>query len=275
MSTALSKPGTLNPLVLRIPPNVALELGYDLYLADAEGEGEYTRKQAQQSVEDFNQTAKRFQPGTAEHAYIAQLRMAAVSLGAGIGRLKKTLAAGLKVGDLEMNLFVDSFKKEQQIGGLLTTGLKLVVLCGFSLALAFTVLSMIVPYAPEGSRVSGIDQNHASLMFALGSAMFGYWWRGWWNGGKVSKAFKTFKESIAGPHAQYRDDVRKEYRIAAETAYNAWLQMAPDIEPLVTKAFQRLLCEKPDDPAPPDENGHGPTETEDFAAKMTRLVDHQ
>lgn len=219
-----------------IGPELAIEVGYNLYLLDACSEGSALRKSAETAVQQFNRIAEAFLGGTQEGLYIQKLRMAANSLARGIARRKQILKKREGAAEQKKTDMVVKIAQTEKLAGILRGGFQLLLLGGFGYALvkAFFAIPALA------ASVEGLEEQFASLASALGVALIGSFFKSWFMTRRILKVFKSYENAITGANEEYAQSVLKEYKFAAEEANLAFKQLTGE-DPPVTEGFQNLL----------------------------------
>lgn len=230
----------LDPRIFAATPNMAIEIGFDQHLFDSRADSAL-RQGAGKALEEFDAYADTFPLGSSERLYLTQLRMAAASIASGITRRKKILNNRLLAAEEEQRLFLRSFTRGQRLSGFLTGAMKLLLRFGFAYALARTVLGSVIQLPEAEAGAPRIDPQHASLAMALAFTILGSYFRELWLGWKLERARKRYRKEISQANEWYRDEVTKEYKLAAETANIAWLQLT-GMQPPMTRSFESLLA---------------------------------
>lgn len=228
----------LDTRILSATPNLAIEQGFDQHIVDSMPDTAL-RNGASKSVAEFDGFCETFTIGSRERLYLTTLRMAATSMASGMTRRKRILNDRLNSAEVEQDVFLRSFARGQRLGGFLSGALKLLLLGGFSMILVRTVFANVVPDA-DAVASPKMDPNHMSLATALGVTLIGAYLREFYQGWQLGRAMKRFKKAVDSANTWYQEEISKEYKLAAETANNAWLQLTGK-PALMTGAFERLL----------------------------------
>lgn len=240
---------TLDRRIFAATPNMAIELGFDQYLADSRPEGSAVREGAVSTIREFEAFVTSFQPGTRERIYLTTLRMAASSIASGITRRKKVLAARLKEAETEQDTFLRGFTRGQRLGGFLIGALKILLVGGFtyflmrSLAPSMVHDQMVAADAAgtAGASAHAHDPQYMSLATAFGMTLIVSTVKEFWYGFRLQRSRKKYKQEVKKANDWYQDEVSREYKLAAETANIAWLQLTGSPPPM-TRAFECLLA---------------------------------
>jgi hypothetical protein len=247
-----------------ITPNHAIEIGYNMHLADTRPTNSQIQSAACKIVDEFEHVVDQFSEASPERVYLSTLRMAATGFAAGIGRRKRTQQSRINDADNEQELFLRSFKKGQRFVGFLSGSLKLLLLGGFGFAITHLALSAVgknimLPnddpaaiHSPvndsneaeisdgASKKLASIDPKYASLAFALFVTIVGATTKSWWHERRVRNAIKRHRNALKEANEQYQEEVMSEYRLAAETAHNGWLCLTGG-RATTTSAFESLL----------------------------------
>lgn len=228
-------------------PNMAIELGFDQYLADSRPEGSAIREGAVNTIREFESFAASFQEGSRERIYLTTLRMAAASIASGITRRKKMLVARLNEAEQEQDTFLRGFTRGQRLSGFLIGALKILLIGGFtyflmrSLAPSMVHEGMLGADVAAGPNTHSHDPQYMSLATAFGMTLIISTIKEFWQGWRLQRSRKKYKQEVKKANDWYQDEVSREYRLAAETANIAWLQLTGSPPPM-TRAFESLLA---------------------------------
>lgn len=222
-------------------PNIAIELGFDQYIRDSRGESAI-RDGAARTLEEFERFADSFPHGSKERMYLTTLRMAAASIASGIARRKKMLAERMKEAEEEQDLFLRGFTRGARLGGFMMGALKLLLVGGFMFYLV-RGLAPVVVHDPAGAAEAAhhADSQYMSLATAFGTTLIVSTIKEFWQGFRLQRSRKRYKAEMKKANDWYQDEVSREYRLAAETANIAWLQLTGSAPPM-TRAFECLLA---------------------------------
>ncbi len=215
-----------------IYPVVAVEAGYNLYLAD-NCEDPELRNSARISAKNFNKMMNSFPEKSAEGLYCLNLRMAANSLARGIQTRKYSLNKKIAAADQMRKDMIKRIAETEKFIGFLRGGLHLLLLGGFGYFLVRAVFK-------GQTQAVGIDPKYASIAFALALALIGACVKSRIMAKKVQNAFSEYTKAITNANDQYAQSVVVEYKLAAETAKLAWKELT-GCEPPMTSGFHRLL----------------------------------
>jgi hypothetical protein len=229
-------PAELDQRIAGFPPNLAIEWGYNLYLIDALAEDSETRKSARLAIDELEGFVESFPIGSRERLYLTTTRLAATGFARGIDRRKRTQAEGLATAKERKDLAIRGYARGIFSGAFLSSGLRMLLIGGFSYAL----VRAIVELPMLASKTPGMNEQYASLATALGVTLISSYINAWWSGRSLLKIVELYDKERADCDRRYTDEVVMEYRLAAETADNAWHQLTGHRAP-VTKAFETLL----------------------------------
>jgi hypothetical protein len=235
----------MDPRIFAATPNIAIELGFDQYLRDSRGDSAI-RDGATRTLEEFEKFVESFPHGSAERMYLTTLRMAAASIASGIARRKKMLAERLKEAEEEQDLFLRGFTRGARLGGFMIGALKLILVGGFMYYLVRGLAPAVVhePALAAGATDTAArhaDSQYMSLATAFGTTLIVSTIKEFWQGFRLQRSRKKYKAEVKKANDWYQDEVSREYRLAAETANIAWLQLTGNPPPM-TRAFECLLA---------------------------------
>lgn len=226
----------IDPRVLSVSPNVAIEWGYNLYLAEVLDETSETRLSAVRAVHELEDMVNSFVNGSRERLYLTTLRLAANSFAQGVERRKRSRADALESAKQEKEEAIKRCTRDTRRGGLLSGGFKILLMGGFIFLLVRAVFDL-----PSVERQAhGADLQYISTCTALGIALIGAYIKAWFTDRKMVALFKQYDLKVQAANDRYADEVVTEYRFAAETADTAWHQLTDAPTPM-TKAFEALL----------------------------------
>ncbi len=222
--------------VLSVSPNVAIEWGYNLYLAEVLDENSETRLSAVRAVHELEDLVNSFARGSRERLYLTTLRLAANSFAQGVERRKRSRADTLESAKQEKEEAIKRCTRDTRRGGLLSGGFKILLMGGFIFLLVRAVFDL-----PSVERqTAGADLQYISTCTALGIALIGAYIKAWFTDRKMVALFKQYDNKVQAANDRYADEVVTEYRFAAETAETAWHRLTDSPAPM-TKAFEALL----------------------------------
>lgn len=229
-------PPHVDARVVAFPPNVAIEWGYNLWLVDSLPKDSETRKSAMAAVSEIEGFIESFPVGGIERMYLTSCRVAATGFARGIDRRKKSLAEEIASAREKKDLNLRGYAKSIFTGAFLSSGGKMLMICGFVYALVRAIFELPV----LSQHASGLNQQYASLATALGITLISAYVNAWWSGRSLLKMIDQYDEARSLAEKRYSEEVVLEYRMAAETADNAWFHLTGNHAP-VTKAFENLL----------------------------------
>ena len=224
------------PSITSITPDVAIEWGFNLYLADCTPGYSEANRAARRALEEFEDVAEAFAEQPQERLYLVKLRMAATSFARGIGRRKETLATRLSAAVERKRRCVAKIAQTERMGGIARGALQLLMLGGFS----YVVTRLILEIPGLGLDRDQVDPRYASFAMALGSALIGSFIKAWWMGRRILAVFQEYDLEVREAEREYTVSVIKEYELAAQVSYNAWSCLTGEAPP-VTPAFRNLL----------------------------------
>jgi|GEM_PF-2337932 hypothetical protein len=236
---AVPKPvdrGPIDPRILSISPNLAIEWGYNLYLAEVLEQNSETRISAVKAVREIEQLVETFAQGTRERLYLTTLRLAANSFAQGVERRKRSRIDSIDSAKQAKDDGLKRCTRDTRRGGLLSGGFKLLIMGGF----IFSLVRVVFGLPAVSQHNAGIDVHYVSVCTALGIALIGAYIKAWWTDRKMVSLFKEYDEKVTKANETYADEVVNEYRFAAQTAETAWHQLTDAPAPM-TKAFEALL----------------------------------
>lgn len=215
-----------------IHPVVAVEAGYNLYLAD-NCEDPELRNSARISAKNFNKMMNSFPEKSVEGLYCLNLRMAANSLARGIQTRKYSLNKKMAAAEQMRKDMIKRIAEAEKFIGFLRGGLHLLLLGGFGYFLIRAIFK-------GQTQTAGIDPKYASIAFALALALIGACVKSRIMAKKVQNAFSEYTKAITNANDEYAQSVVVEYKLTAETAKLAWKELT-GCEPPMTSGFHRLL----------------------------------
>lgn len=224
------------PCISALGPDVAIEWGFNLYLADNTAETTEVGRSARRALREFERFVVRFPEHSPERLYLAKLRMAATSFARGIARRKEALASRLEAAREAKQSRILAFAHGERLAGFVKGGLQLLLLGGFSYALVRALL--LLPFL--GAHVAGFEPQYASLATALGSTLLGSFLKSWFLNRRVHHVFAGFEDELRRADREYAESVIREYELAAQFAFHSWTQLTDEPAPM-TAAFQNLL----------------------------------
>lgn len=184
----------------------------------------------------FNALVDHFDPLSPEGIYCLQLRLAANSLARGIERRKNTLQDALHAVEADKDDAVRRLAQTEGWWGILRGGAQILALGGFGYALVRAVFSL--PALTDDT--AGMNEGYAALATGLGTALIGSFLKAKYMARHLLAVFKQYSEGIRKAHAQYSASVQGEYRLAAETAHVAWIQLTGE-QPPTSPEFHLLI----------------------------------
>lgn len=226
----------LDPRIIAITPNVAIEWGYNLYVISVLPETSETRKSALKAVKELEDLVDSFAPGSRERIYLTTLRMAAISFAQGVERRKTSRTNELASAEEQKEDALDRNTRDTRRGGLLSGGWKILLLGGTIFFLARAIFGIHL----ENDQPRGSDVHYISVCTALGVALIGAYIKGWFTDRKMRRIFREYDTKVKAANESYAEEVVTEYRFAAQTAGMAWQSMT-DVPAPMTKAFENLL----------------------------------
>lgn len=222
--------------VFSISPNVAIEWGYNLYIAQVLPETSETRRSAVKALRELEDLVDSFQSASRERLYLTTLRMAANSFAQGVERRKRSRADDLETARQEKEEAIKRCTRDTRRGGLLSAGFKLLLLGGFVFLLAKVVLNLPTVQA----RAESADSHYLSVCSALAFALIGAYIKAWFTDRKMVALFRAYDQKVKDANERYAEEVVTEYRFAAQTAETAWHRLTDSPAPM-TRAFESLL----------------------------------
>ncbi|HEY9730589.1 MAG TPA: hypothetical protein V6C89_01670 [Drouetiella sp.] len=222
--------------ILALTPNIVIVWGANMLLADISTSGSQTALSACRSLSDLEAAIESFPPDSRERIYLTTLRLTAAGLARGIERRKCALGERHQAARDRKELFVRDFAKGQRFQTIALGGLKQLVICGFVFALA-RALALIPAVAHE---TQNLNLQYASLAFAMGVTLVGSFFKEWSVKRQIMRAFKHYDEAISEADKGYVREVMSEYRLAADTAEQAWFLLT-GVHSRTTRAFESLL----------------------------------
>lgn len=235
-SHAMALPSNVDPRVAAFPPNMAIEWGYNLWLIDALPKDSETRRSALLAVAEIEGFLESFPIGSVERMYLTSCRVAATGFARGIDRRKRMLSEELTSAKEKKDYNLRGYAKSIFTGAFLSGGSKMLLVAGFCYALVRAIFEMPV----LAKHAGGVNEQYASLATALGLTLISAYLNAWWTGRSLLKMIDHYDEQRTKAEKKYSEEVIMEYRLAAETADNAWFQLTGHRAP-VTKAFENLL----------------------------------
>lgn len=226
----------LDPRIIAITPNMAIEWGYNLYVIQVLPDTSETRRSALKAVQELEDLVDSFAPGSRERIYLTTLRMAAISFAQGVERRKSSRASELGSAMEEKEDALDRNTRDTRRGGLLSGGWKILLLGGFVFFLVRAIFGIHV----VNEQAHGTDVHYVSMSTALGIALIGAYVKAWFTDRKMRRIFTEYDTKVKNANERYAEEVVTEYRFAAQTADMAW-QCLTDVPAPKTKAFEMLL----------------------------------
>lgn len=222
-----------------IPPGVCLILGLALDEADQHSDGSALGDTARNVVKNYERYRDSFP--VASNAFNEMNHYIAIGLDLARGRRtrKDTKRLMYENADHELRTEHDRIVNKALLGGLLKGGVKIIVLSGLG-ALLTPLLFAYFGYGQHQERGS-IDPRLASGAAAISLIFFGMVWQSALTNIRVSKLFRDHREEINEADAQYRDEVRDEYRRAANAEIATRRFYHPDEELSLSSDIQELL----------------------------------
>lgn len=234
------KSKTPNIAARDIYPLVAVEAGYNMYLAD-NCEDAILRKSGQIAVKQFDKMMNSFPEKSPEGIYCLNLRMAANSLARGIATRKRNLNKKIAAAEQKKNDMINRIAETEKYIGFLRGALHLLVIGGFGYVLVMLILKITRAGMPSlGTESDGEAAKYASVAFALSLALVGSFLKSRIMARKVLSIFTEYSEAIAKANNEYTQSVIMEYKLAAETANLAWKGLTGS-DPPMTPGLHNLL----------------------------------
>jgi len=233
---SLDPKGQLDGRILSVSPNLAIEWGYNLYIAQVLPDGSETRKSALKAIAEMEATVATFPEGSRERLYLTSLRMAANSFALGVERRKRSRSDSLDTAMQEKEEAIKRCTRDTRRGGLLAAGFKLLLLGG----LIFCAVRMVYNMPSVTAQTQGAEANTLSMCSALGLALIGAYVKAWFTDRKMVRLFKVYDKKVKDANEKYAEEVVFEYRLAAQTAETAWRGLT-DVPAPMTRAFESLL----------------------------------
>lgn len=228
--------GPIDQRILSISPNLAIEWGYNLYLAEVLEPTSETRMSAVKAVREIEALIETFPEGSRERLYLTTLRLAANSFAQGVERRKRSRIDALDSAKQAKESGIKRCTRDTRRGGLLSGGFKLILMGGF----IFSVVRVIAGLPSVSQANVGVDAHYVSICTALGIALIGAYIKAWWTDRKLVSIFREYDRKVESANEKYADEVVNEYRFAAQTAETAWHRLTDAPVPM-TKAFEALL----------------------------------
>lgn len=222
--------------VFAVSPNLAIEWGYNLYIAQVLPEHSETRKSAVKALAELEALVDSFEPGSRERLYLTTLRMAANSFAQGVERRKRSRGDDLETASQEKEEAIKRCTRDTRRGGLLSAGFKLLLLGG----LIFLIVRVVFNMPTVHERAEGADSHYLSVCTALGVALIGAYVKAWFTDRKMVAIFRAYDKKVKTANERYAEEVVTEYRFAAQTAETAWHRLTDSPAPM-TRAFESLL----------------------------------
>ena len=223
-----------------IYPLVAVEAGYNLYLAD-NCEDSVLRKSGQVAVRQFDKIMASFPEKSPEGIYCLNLRMAANSLARGIATRKRDLNKRIAAAEQKKDDMVGRIAETEKYVGFLKGALHLFMLGGFGYVLVMLMFRIAKANIPTLETESGgVGTKYASVAFALSLALVGSFLKSRIMAKRVLSIFSEYTEAISEANKQYTQSVIMEYKLAAETANMAWKELT-GTDPPMTPGLHNLL----------------------------------
>jgi hypothetical protein len=234
------KSKTPNIAARDIYPLVAVEAGYNMYLAD-NCEDAILRKSGQIAVKQFDKMMNSFPEKSPEGIYCLNLRMAANSLARGIATRKRNLNKKIAAAEQKKDDMINRIAETEKYIGFLRGALHLLVIGGFGYVLVMLILWIAKASIPALGTESGWPAaKYASVAFALSLALVGSFLKSRIMARKVLSIFTEYSEAIAKANNEYTQSVIMEYKLAAETANLAWKGLTGS-DPPMTPGLHNLL----------------------------------
>ena len=227
-----------DPAITSYHPSTSIELGYNMYVADAAELEGTARRAAKVGIREFYQGMRHFAEGSRERAYLGRIWRSAISFGRGIARRKKELADNLALLREEKERALRHLAQTERSSGILMGGVQLFLLAG--IVWLVTQLFVMIPGLGRLLSASPNGPNYMSLAFAMGSALVGSFFKHWKMTRDLRELFRWFEAERDKAYSRYASSVRDEYKLAAGTAAFAWLYLTGE-RPRSTKAFAELL----------------------------------
>ncbi|MHC4426605.1 MAG: hypothetical protein ACYSYV_10975 [Planctomycetota bacterium] len=223
-----------------IYPLVAVEAGYNMYLAD-NCDDSVLRKSGQIAIRQFDRMMGSFPEKSPEGIYCLNLRMAANSLARGIATRKRNLNKRIAAAEQKKDDMINRIAETEKYIGFLRGALHLLVLGGFGYVLVMLIFRIAKANIPAlGTESGGEGSRYASVAFALSLALVGSFLKSRIMAKKVLAIFSEYNEAIAGANNQYTQSVIMEYKLAAETANMVWKELTGS-DPPMTPGLHNLL----------------------------------
>lgn len=227
----------IDPRILSVSPNLAIEWGYNLYLAEVLEQTSETRTSAVKAVREIENLVESFPEGTRERFYLTTLRLAANSFAQGVERRKRSRIDSIDSAKQAKEDGIKRCTRDTRRGGLLSAGFKVLIMGGF----VFTLVRLLFELPSVSQHnAAGVDAHYVSVCTALGIALIGAYIKAWWTDRKMVNIFKEYDQKVGNANEKYADEVVNEYRFAAQTAETAWHRLTDAPAPM-TKAFEALL----------------------------------
>lgn len=218
-----------------IQPETAIDIGYNLYLCDMCTDPALA-KSAKSAINQFNKIAATAGETSPEGMYYVKLRMAANSLARGISRRKQTLRDKLQAAHQRKEDMVRRISQTEHFVGILRGGFQLLLLGGMTYAITTAVFGM------TGLELesTGMQAKSAAIASALGIALIGSFMNARFMARRILQIFAQYDAAVTTAQKAYARSVIKEYRLAVETANQAWRELTGS-DPPATPGLENLL----------------------------------
>lgn len=220
-----------------ISPIIAIEAGYNLYLAEQSAPDSVIQQSAQVAVNNFHLLLEQFDPVSPEGIYCLQLRMASNSLARGIERRKRMQNDMHRAAVEEKDTAIRKFAQTESWFGILKGAIQILSLGGFGYALVHAIFE--IPKLTEHTQ--GMREDFAAATTALGIALIGSFFKAKFITRRLFKAFDKYDQAKHRANNEYSQTVRSEYLFAAETANNAWQNYTGEPSPLPVEIHNLML----------------------------------
>lgn len=228
----------LDPRVLSITPNLAVEIGYNQYLVDNLPENSSVRRNAEKAIAELDELFAQLPRASRESLYVTTLRLASNSFARGIERRKRMLAARLEVAREKKDKLVKKYSSSERWSGFLTASYKPLLAGGVVWAfLQALFLLPIVHHKPGDDEI----HRYVSVAFAMFTTLISGWFKGWLTGRRLVKLFDSYDEALKRAQEIYSSEVVAEYKLTADTARSAWRLLTGQEPSPESKAFDTVL----------------------------------
>jgi hypothetical protein len=221
-----------------IYPSRAIELGYNLYLADNEPPDSLLRESARKVVEGFEDLTSKHPVGTPEGYYLLNIRTAATSLARGIARRRALRDEKMRAAREQQERLLKDIHDIENWRAFWLGGVRLILFGGF----VWSLMKMLFGLPLVQERTTGTNPGLASLAITFGACFIGAYIRAYWIRWKVDSVSTRYQSLLTMIDNEYIQSSRKEYELAADQAMQAWTAFTgKDSPPPETKAFMNLL----------------------------------